>query len=41
MDMNIDIIKNVITIYMTANEETKQEIKNVLGYLDSLDKTKS
>ena len=41
MNMNIEEVTKIITIYLSASEETKQEIKNVLIYLDSLMKPKS
>lgn len=41
MNMNKETVQNIIVMYLSANEETKQEIRNVLVYLDSLMKTKS
>jgi hypothetical protein len=41
MNMNKETVQNIIVMYLSANEETKQEIRNVLIYLDSLMKTKS
>lgn len=41
MNMNKDTVQNIIVMYLSSNEETKQEIKNVLIYLDSLMKPKS
>lgn len=41
MNMTLETIKTIITIYLSSDPETKQEIKDVLKFLDSLDKTKS
>lgn len=41
MNMNKETVQNIIVMYLSANEETKQEIRNVLIYLDSLIKPKS
>ncbi len=41
MNMNKETVQNIIVMYLSSNEETKQEIRNVLIYLDSLMKTKS
>lgn len=41
MNMNKETVQNIIVMYLSSNEETKQEIRNVLIYLDSLMKPKS
>lgn len=40
MNMDKDTVQNIIVMYLSANEETKQEIRNALIYLDSLFKSK-
>ena len=39
--MDKDTIQKIVVMYLSANEETKQEIKDVLKYLDMLVKVKS
>ena len=41
MNMNKETVQNIIVMYLSSNEETKQEIRNVLKYLDTLIKPKS
>ena len=41
MNMDKDTIQKIVVMYLSANEETKQEIRNVLIYLDSIVKPKS
>jgi hypothetical protein len=41
MNMDKDTIQKIVVMYLSANEETKQEIKDVLKYLDMLVKVKS
>ncbi len=41
MNMDKETIQKIVVMYLSANEETKQEIKNVLKYLDMLNKPKS
>lgn len=41
MNMDKDTIQKIVVMYLSANEETKQEIKDVLKYLDMLNKVKS
>jgi hypothetical protein len=39
--MDKDTIQKIVVMYLSSNEETKQEIKDVLKYLDMLVKVKS
>lgn len=41
MNMDKETVENIIVMYLSSNEETKQEIRNVLAYLDSIVKTES
>jgi hypothetical protein len=41
MNMDKDTIQKIVVMYLSSNEETKQEIRNVLIYLDSIVKPKS
>lgn len=41
MNMDMNTVQDIIVMYLSANEETKQEIRNVLIYLDSIVKTES
>jgi len=41
MNMNLETVKTIMTIYLSANEETKQEIRDVIKFLDTLEKSKS
>jgi hypothetical protein len=41
MGMDKETVQNIAVLYLSANEETKQEIRNVLIYLDSIIKPKS
>jgi HPt (histidine-containing phosphotransfer) domain-containing protein len=41
MNMDKDTIQKIVVMYLSSNEETKQEIKDVLKYLDMLVKVKS
>jgi len=36
MNMDRETVENIVVMYLSANEETKQEIRNVLIYLDSI-----
>ena len=37
----LNTVQDIIVMYLSANEETKQEIRNVLIYLDSIVKKES
>jgi hypothetical protein len=39
--MDKETVQKIVVMYLSANEETKQEIKDVLKYLDMLVKVKS
>jgi len=41
MNMDKETVQKIIVMYLSANEETKQEIKDALKYLDMLNKPKS
>ena len=41
MNMDKNTVQYIIVMYLSANEETKQEIRNVLAFLDSIVKTES
>jgi HPt (histidine-containing phosphotransfer) domain-containing protein len=41
MNMDKETVQKIVVMYLSSNEETKQEIKNVLKYLDMLVKVKS
>lgn len=41
MNMDMNTVQDIIVMYLSANEETKQEIRNVLIYLDSIVKKES
>lgn len=41
MNMDMNTVQDIIVMYLSANEETKQEIRNVLVYLDSIVKTET
>ena len=41
MNMDKETVQKIVVMYLSANEETKQEIKDVLKYLDMLNKVKS
>lgn len=41
MNMDKETVQKIVVMYLSANEETKQEIKDVLKYLDMLVKVKS
>ena len=41
MNMDMNTVQDIIVMYLSANEETKQEIRNVLIYLDSIVKTET
>lgn len=41
MNMDMNTVQDIIVMYLSANEETKQEIRNVLVYLDSIVKKES
>lgn len=41
MNMDMNTVQDIIVMYLSANEETKQEIRNVLVYLDSIFKPES
>ena len=41
MNMDKNTVQDIIVMYLSANEETKQEIRNVLAFLDSVFKPES
>jgi hypothetical protein len=41
MNMDKETVQKIVVMYLSSNEETKQEIKDVLKYLDMLVKVKS
>ena len=38
MGLNLNVVNEIVTMYLSSNDETKQEIKNVIVYLEMINK---